>query len=88
MRDSPSFLENMVIIKVTKRTMAAVMKKCGNTEKGLKQGRGHYTGETVIKSRIKMRSESPGDMHRTERVHETAMLCRGKNISCALKLEN
>jgi hypothetical protein len=50
MGDSPSFLENMVIIKVTKRTMAAVMKKCGNTEKGLKQGRGHYTGETVIKA--------------------------------------
>jgi hypothetical protein len=63
MRDAESGLEDMIIIEVTKRTMAAVMEESRYSEKGLKQGRRKCAGETFIKTWIKMIRKSPGDMH-------------------------
>jgi hypothetical protein len=63
MRDTEPGLEHMIIIEVTKRTMAAVMEESRYSEKGLKQCGRKCAGKTLIKTWIKMRRKSPGDMH-------------------------
>jgi hypothetical protein len=72
----------MLVEEVAERTVAGIVKECGNSQQRFEK----WQGKVVRKRGMEVPGETSGHMHGSQGLGEPGMFCRGKDEAGALKL--